>query len=152
MLDLKLIREKPEEVEKALARRHGNFPIRELVAVNEQHKSIQAEWELLNRRGNEISEQFKTGKLTKTGWNRLPKKIKEIKKRREHFELEARPGKNWTRSSCRFRTCRMHPFRMDQTNANVEVKKWGRIPEIASPKHRYRAGNSVASFSISNAA
>src|ERR1700722_3616314 len=88
MLDLKLVREKPDEVEKALGRRHGDFPIAELKEVDAQHRKIQGEWESINRRSNEISEQFKTGKLSKEQMEPLRQETKEIKTRREEIEKE----------------------------------------------------------------
>src|SRR5579885_1261183 len=65
MLDLKLVREKAEEVEKALARRNGGFSVKELLEVDAEFRKAQGEWERLRQRANEISELFKTGKVPK---------------------------------------------------------------------------------------
>ena len=56
MLDIKLIREKPDFIEKALARRNGGFSIKPLLACDEEFRRAQNEWEELNRRNNEISD------------------------------------------------------------------------------------------------
>src|SRR5262249_9096420 len=88
MIDLKFIREKPEEVEKALARRNGGFTATTLVQADADHRRIQGEWESLNRRTNEISELFKTGKVPKEDMDALKQETKDIKKRREEIESE----------------------------------------------------------------
>ncbi len=61
MLDLRIVREKTDEVEKSLARRHGGFSIASLVKTDSEWRALQSEHEDLNRRTNEISQQFKTG-------------------------------------------------------------------------------------------
>lgn len=148
MLDLKLVREKPEEVAKSLARRHGEFPVAELIDVDAQHRKIQAEWELLNRRSNEISEQFKTGKLSKEAMEPLRQETKDIKKRREEIEKEKQELET------RLETLLLGipnmpdasvPDGPDETG-NVEVKKWGTIPTIANPKHHYELGTELKIF------
>src|SRR5262245_49036901 len=81
MLDIKLIRERPEYVEKALARRHGDYSLKPLLAVDEEFRKVNTEWESLNRRSNEISEQFKTGQTPKEQMEALRAESKDIKKR-----------------------------------------------------------------------
>jgi seryl-tRNA synthetase len=148
MLDLKLVREKPEEVVRALARRHGDFPITELTQIDAQQRKIQGEWEALNRRSNEISEQFKTGKLSKEQMEPLRQETKDSKKRREEIEKEKQDLEQ-----------KLHalllaipnmpddsvPDGPDET-ANVEIKKWGQIPQIANAKPHYELGTELGIF------
>lgn len=148
MLDLKLVREKPEEVEKALSRRRADFPIKELVAVDRQHRTIQAEWESLNRRSNEISEQFKTGKLSKEQMEPLREETKAIKQRREELEQEKQDAEvalaRLLMSIANLPDASV-PDGADETG-NVEIKKWGSIPDIAAPKHHYDLGTDLKIF------
>src|ERR1700679_3246861 len=81
MLDLKLIRENPDFVEAQLARRHGGFSILELKAIDLRQREAQSELEQLNRRKNEISELFKTGKASKEEMEALRTETREIKVR-----------------------------------------------------------------------
>ena len=39
MLDIKRIKQNPEEVKELLAKRHGNFPIDELLALDESRRN-----------------------------------------------------------------------------------------------------------------
>ena len=52
MLDLKFVRENPDLVEAALARRHGDYSIKELVEIDQKLRKVQGEWEALNCRSN----------------------------------------------------------------------------------------------------
>ncbi|HEY9718288.1 MAG TPA: serine--tRNA ligase [Trichormus sp.] len=148
MLDLRLVREKPEEVVKALARRHGDFPVADLLDVDAQHRKIQAEWELLNRRSNEISEQFKTGKLPKEDMETLRQETREIKKRREEIEREKQELEERLNTlilaipNCPDPSV---PDGADETG-NVETKQWGDFPNIKEPKHHYELGTNLKIF------
>ena len=148
MLDLRLVREKPEEVVKSLARRHGDFPIADLLDVDAQHRKIQAEWESLNRRSNEISEQFKTGKLPKEEMETLRQETREIKKRREEIEREKQELEERLDAlilsipNCPDPSV---PDGADETE-NVETKQWGNFPNIKEPKHHYELGTNLKIF------
>ncbi|HEY9772205.1 MAG TPA: serine--tRNA ligase [Planktothrix sp.] len=148
MLDLKLVREKPEEVEKALARRHGDYPVASLKEVDVEHRKIQGEWESLNRRGNEISEQFKTGKLSKEQMEPLREETKTIKKRREEIEKEKQEVEAKLESLL-LAIPNMPDASVpdgEDENFNVEVKRWGEIPKITEAKHHYELGTELRVF------
>ena len=80
MLDLRFVRENKDKVEAAISRRNGNTSIKELIQVDEEYRDALARWEELNRRRNEISESFKTGKFSpeeKEAMKNESKKLKE---------------------------------------------------------------------------
>jgi seryl-tRNA synthetase len=146
MLDLKLIREKTEEVEKALARRNGGYSTKELIEVDVEQRKVQGEWESLNRRSNEITEQFKTGKAADK--DALKQEQKEIKSRREELEtikqeLEQRLSglhmglPNMPDSSV--------PDGVDEAH-NVEQKRWGDLPQIKDAKQHWELGPPLEVF------
>lgn len=87
MLDIRLIRDKTDFVEKSLARRHGNFSVKPLLSCDEEYRRAQVEWEELNRRTNEISEQFKKGKLEPAEAELLKEETKKLKIRRQEIEV-----------------------------------------------------------------
>jgi seryl-tRNA synthetase len=148
MLDIKLIREKPDQVAKALARRHGNISLKEVLDVDQELRKVIGEWEALNRRSNEISEQFKTGKTPKEQMETLRQESKDIKKRSTEIEeskreLEAKMDvlllaiPNAPDDSV--------PDGEDE-NGNVEIKRWGEIPTIENPRHHYDLGEALGIF------
>ncbi len=88
MLDLRLIREDAEKVEKALARRNGGLSTRSLVEVDGQFRKKLAEWEGLRARSNQISGEFKTGKVAKEDMDKLKAESKELKANLESLDKE----------------------------------------------------------------
>jgi seryl-tRNA synthetase len=148
MLDLRLIREDMEKVEKALARRNGGFSTRSLVEVDGQFRKKLAEWEGLRARSNQISGEFKTGKVAKDDMDKLKAESKELKANlesldKEKSELETKLDElllaipNLPDPSV--------PDGHDETG-NVEQKRWGEIPKIANPKEHWELGTALRCF------
>jgi len=148
MLDLKLIRENPEMVEAALARRHGGFSIKELVEIDAQLRKVQSEWEALNCRSNEISELFKTGKLLPAEKESFKGETKSIKTRQSEVEEEKRALEG-QRSQLSLSIPNMPsaevPEGKDETDNQI-ISTWGTIPGIKNPKHHYEIGADLGIF------
>ena len=142
MLDIKLIREKTQEVEQGLARRHGGYSLSQLLEVDASFRKLQAEWESLNHRTNEISEMFKTGKLPKEQIESLRQESKDVKTKREAIEEEKRQVEEKLNSLRLALPNIPHQSVPDGANeeANVEIHTWGEKPNIKEPKHHYELG------------
>lgn len=146
MLDLRLVREKTDEVEKALARRHAGFSTADLVKVDGEWRTLQAEHESINRRTNEISEQFKTNKDADK--DALRKEQQENKKRQtdikaQLFELETQL--NALHLALPNMPDESVPDGPDEEH-NVEQKTWGERPKIDNPKPHYELGAALKVF------
>jgi len=148
MLDLKLIRENSETVDKALARRSGGFTIQSLLDIDVQYRKVQQEWEELNRRTNEISEKFKAGKLPSEEQAALKEETKSIKARREDIE------KQRTDLEVQLLELQMAlpnmpaasvPDGHDETQ-NVEVHRWGNPRASEGIRHHYEIGTEIGIF------
>ena len=142
MLDIKLIRENPQEVEKALARRNGGFSLAGILEVDQNLRKVMGEWESLNQRVNEISELFKSGKVAKEQMEALRKESKDIKTRREELDklkLEAEARLEELRLTIPNLPNQSVPDGADET-FNVEISRWGTPPKIDNPKHHYELG------------
>ncbi|MBX9940296.1 MAG: serine--tRNA ligase [Candidatus Obscuribacterales bacterium] len=148
MLDLKLIRDNADFVESQLARRNGDFSIKPIVEIDALHRKAQAEWENLNRRRNEISASFKTGKLAKEEMEALRKEASQAKEKQdavneERTRLEAELEQlllgipNLPASEV--------PDGKDE-NDNKEVSTWGTINSIKNPRHHYEIGTDLGIF------
>jgi len=148
MLDLKLVRENPDLVEAALARRHGDYSIKELVEVDQKLRKIQGEWEALNCRSNEISELFKSGKLSAEQKEAFKGETKDIKKRQGEVEEEKREFES-QRHTLSLSIPNMPsndvPDGKDEHD-NTIVSTWGTIPSIKNPKHHYELGAELGVF------
>ncbi len=148
MLDIKLVREKPDFFEKALARRNGGFSIKPLLACDEEFRRIQNEWEDLNRRTNEISESFKTGKFSGSEAETLKEETKTIKARRLEIEsLRQELEKKLLEYQLALPNLPDDsvPDGVDE-KSNKEIKRWGNLPKLENPLHHYEIGSQLKIF------
>lgn len=77
MLDLKQIRENPEEVQKRLDSRGGSYDIAPILQLNQQQKALELERSSLQARGNEIGKLV--GQKVKSGSDVNSPEILELK-------------------------------------------------------------------------
>lgn len=142
MLDLRYVRENKEKVEAAISRRNGNTSIKELIQVDEEYRDALSRWEELNRKRNEISESFKTGKFSpeekeamKNESKRLKEEYEEVAKQRTVLDEKLKEIQmaipNMPDDSV--------PDGKDE-NENVVVSTWGELPVIKNPRHHYEIG------------
>lgn len=76
MLDLKLVRERTEDVKAAIRRRGGEIDLGDFLALDEKRRRVQQEADDLRRKRNEVSEEI--GRLKKTG-QRADDKVAEMR-------------------------------------------------------------------------
>lgn len=148
MLDLKLIRENSDVVDKALSRRNGGFSIHKLLDVDAQFRRVQADWEELNRRTNEISEKFKSGKVPAEEAAVLKQETKEIKGRREEIEAN-RQELEKELLELQMSLPNVPDTSVpdgDDENANLEVSRWGDLPKIDNPRQHFELGAELDVF------
>lgn len=148
MLDLRLIRDDVEKVEKALARRNGGFSVRSLVEVDEKLRKYQGEWEQFNQRSNQISGEFKTGKVAKEEIEKLKTEAKELKQKREEVETAKQEYTEKLDELLLAIPNMPDPSVPDghDEEGNVEIKVWGEIPKIENPKEHWELGTALNVF------
>lgn len=148
MLDLRLIRDDVEKVEKALARRNGGFSVRSLVEVDEKLRKYQGEWEQFNQRSNQISGEFKTGKVAKEEIEKLKTEAKELKQKREEVETAKQEYTEKLDELLLAIPNMPDPSVPDghDEEGNVEIKVWGEIPKIENPKEHWELGTALKVF------
>lgn len=146
MLDPKLIREKPEEVLAALARRHGDYPVKEAVEVDARSRKVMAEWESYRQRSNEISEQFKT--TPKDQIEALRQETKDLKAKEKESDALRQELAAKLHSLLLTLPNMPDPEVPDgkDENDNVEIKTWGTKPNITNPKAHYELGVELGVF------
>lgn len=148
MLDIKQIRENPETVEQALARRNGSFSTVSLRETDADFRKVQSEWETLRRRSNEISAQFQTGKVPAEEKEALARESKDIKNRLKDIEPARQELEDKLQSlliSIPNLPDPSVPDGKDET-FNVEISKWGEVPKIEDPKHHWELGPALRIF------
>jgi len=95
MLDIRRIRKNPEEVVKALEKRHGDYPIDKVLELDEKRRSLLAEVEGMKSKQNSVSKEIpklkKEGKdpsALLTEMKELSSKIKEMDAEVKDIDLE----------------------------------------------------------------
>ncbi len=144
MLDLKALRENPDQFKKALAKKKvKSEPLDQILQLDTKRRELMPEVENLQAEINKISKDIpKSDAETR---NKLVEKSKELKEKLKEFEpqlaeLEAKQYDilagipNIPHDSV--------PEGKDE-NDNVEVKKWGVIPEIKNPLDHVELGTKL---------
>ncbi|MDO4952575.1 MAG: serine--tRNA ligase [Synergistaceae bacterium] len=146
MLDLKWVRENPEEVAQMLKNRNNSFPLDELLKLDEKRKAALLEVEKLKEKRNAGAKQV--GILKKNGENadalmeemrRLGDKISELDAKTAEIQAEldnmALSIPNKVHSSV--------PVGKDE-NDNIEIRRWGTPREFSfTPKAHWEIGESL---------
>ncbi len=148
MLDIKIIREKPEWIKERLKTRGENYPIDEILELDKKRRTLIQKVENLRHIRREESE--KIGKLKKEGKESetkvLSEKVKafseelksleeELKRVEEELEFKMSLIPNIPHESV--------PFGASAED-NVVVKRWGDIPEFSfEPKPHWEIGEAL---------
>ncbi len=146
MLDIKRLRANREEVVKALNKRHGNFPIQELLEVDEKRRVLIQKVEEMKAEQNKISKQVpifkKEGKDTAeifAQMKELSGKIKELDEEVKKLDEEI---SNYLDSIPNTPAPEV-PEGEDDSD-NVEIRKWGEPTKFDfEPKAHWDLGTSL---------
>ncbi len=140
MLDLKQIRENPEEVQKRLDSRGGSYDIAPIIQLNQQQKALELERSSLQARGNEIGklvgQKVKSGSdanspeilVLKTEGNEIKSKLAQL----EPQEKEIKAAIDQKILDLPNLPSETTPIGKDERE-NVEVRRWGEEYKPTNP-------------------
>ncbi|MFM6061313.1 MAG: serine--tRNA ligase [Microcystis panniformis] len=140
MLDLKQIRENPEEVQKRLDSRGGSYDIAPILQLNQQQKALELERSSLQARGNEIGklvgQKVKSGSdvnspeilAMKTEGNEIKSKLAQL----EPQEKEIKAAIDQKILDLPNLPSETTPVGKDERE-NVEVRRWGEEYKPTNP-------------------
>ncbi len=140
MLDLKQIRENPEEVQKRLDSRGGSYDIAPIIQLNQQQKALELERSSLQARGNEIGklvgQKVKSGSdvnspeilAMKTEGNEIKSKLAQLEPQEKAIKA-AIDQKILDLPNLPSETT---PIGKDERE-NVEVRRWGEEYKPTNP-------------------
>ncbi|MFN5971389.1 MAG: serine--tRNA ligase [Microcystis sp.] len=140
MLDLKQIRENPEEVQKRLDSRGGSYDIAPILQLNQQQKALEQERISLQARGNEIGklvgQKVKSGSdvnspeilAMKTEGNEIKSKLAQL----EPQEKEIKAAIDQKILDLPNLPSETTPIGKDERE-NVEVRRWGEEYKPTNP-------------------
>ena len=132
MLDIKRIRSNPKEVKKALSKRHENFPIDEVLKLDEERRKLLVEVENMKQEQNKTSKEIP--KLKKEG-----KDVKDVFEKMKALSVEVKEGDSRVREiDVQLRNYLLEiPNTPHETGVegeddedNVEIRKWGEPREF----------------------
>jgi len=128
MLDIKFIRENAEKVQEAAKNKNINIDINDLLKIDDERKEILSKIEQLRAKRNELAQLGKQGKPT----DEQIKKGREIKEKLAVLEeRQYEVDEKYNKMMVKVPTIPSSdtPVGKDDSE-NVEVKKWGDIPEF----------------------
>ncbi|MCD6548721.1 MAG: serine--tRNA ligase [Thermodesulfobacterium sp.] len=148
MLDIKLIREKPEWVKERLRTRGEDYPIEEILSIDKKRRELIQRVENLRHIRREKSE--KIGRLKKEGKKEeaesLSKEVKSLGDELRELEKELREVEEELKQRLSLIPNIPHesvPVGKDETE-NVVVKRWGDLPEFDfEPKPHWEIGEAL---------
>jgi len=153
MLDLKFIRENPEEINKALAKKKfPPEPINQILKLDEKHRDIMTQTEELQAQVNKLSKEIPQAdtnqKIT------LLEKSKQLKEELKKLEPELSQIEEEQNKILFVIPNIPHesvPEGIDE-NDNIELKKWGKPAEIKNPKNHVDLGTKLGILNLDRAA
>ncbi len=157
MLDIKLIREKPDWVKERLKARGGEYPVDEVLRLDEKRRALLQEVEALRHERKEKSEEI--GKLKKAGKEELAKALsEEVKKLSERLKVLEEALKEVEKEL--FDTLSRIPNIPHESvpygesdKDNVVVKKYGDPPSFSfQPRPHWELGEILGIFDFERAA
>ncbi len=148
MLDIKLIREKPEWVKDRLKTRGEEYPVDEVLSLDKKRRELIQKVESLRHERREKSERI--GRLKREGKEEeakaLSEKVKAIGEELKSLEAELRKVEEALRLKLSLIPNIPHesvPVGKDETE-NVVVKRWGDLPQFDfEPKPQWEIGEAL---------
>lgn len=155
MLDIRLIRDTPDVVKALLSRRGGaDYGIDAVISLDAQRRDIQRNNEELLRQRNEMSK--KIGELKKAGQDTqtLQAQMRSAGDVIKVNETKLGELENELRQRLLVTPNLPHPATPDgkSEDDNVEIRSWGAIPTIPSPKSHVEIGEELGILDFKRAA
>lgn len=155
MLDIRLIRETPDAVKAALSRRGGaDYGIDSVISLDAERRDIQRSNEDLLRQRNEMSK--KIGELKKAGQDTetLQAQMRSAGDVIKTNETKLGEMENDLRQRLLVTPNLPHSATPDgkSEDDNVEIRSWGAIPAIPSPKSHVELGEELGILDFKRAA
>lgn len=146
MLDVKIILEKQEEVEKNLQLRGSSLFLSEICENEKKRKTIVGSVEALRKERNEVSKKIGESKRKGEDISEISREMKSVSEKIKSLENELRDIENDTKESLLVLPNLIHesvPTGADEKD-NVEIKKWGEKPEFSfQPKEHTEIGTKL---------
>lgn len=146
MIDLKLLRTKPEVLQEALRKRGGEIKFDSFLDLDQKRRSKIAEVEVLKNQRNLVSKEVGRLKAAKEDASELVAKMREVNEEIKRIDIDIRELDEEIEETLLTIPNIPHqsvPEGRDES-ANIEVRRWGAPREITfSPKPHWEIGESL---------
>ncbi len=122
MIDIKIVREKPEEVKKMLEKRHSNYPLDKLIKADKKWRELKTKLENKKHEKNKVSQEIAETKSQEQ--IQQMKKLKEEIKQTEQEIDAVKKELDKLILACPAMLDETVPEGKDEQD-NVEIRKWG---------------------------
>ena len=155
MLDIKRIRQNPEEVKGLLSKRHGNFPIDELLDLDEKRRKLLIEVEEMKAKQNAVSKEIP--KLKKEGKDatEVLKEMKELSDQVRDLDVQVKAMDEEIKNLLMQipNTPNKEVVEGKSDADNVEIRKYGEPREFEfEPKAHWDLGTDLGILDFERAA
>lgn len=132
MLDIRRIRKNPEEVMKALEKRHGDFPIHKVLELDEKRRSLLSEVEQMKSKQNTVSKDIPKFKKEGKDPSALLAEMKELSAKIKEMDVEVKEIDLELKDLLLHIPNTPHESVVEgeSDEDNVEVRKWGEPTEF----------------------
>ncbi|HLT58165.1 MAG TPA: serine--tRNA ligase [Limnochordales bacterium] len=146
MLDIKLIRNEPDKVREAMRRRGEDAPIDEVLALDEQRRSLVTEVEQLKARRNQVSEEIARAKRAGQDATEIIAAMREVSDRIKALDDQVRDVEARLEQLLLTIPNIPHesvPYGQSEED-NVEVRRWGEPRQFDfAPKAHWDIGTGL---------
>jgi len=143
MLDIRRIRKNPEEVKKALNKRHGDFPIDEVLELDEKRRSMLTKVEEMKARQNSVSKEIPKFKKEGKDVSSLISEMKELSDEIKRLDGEVKEIDDKLLNLLLHIPNIPHESVVEgeSDEDNVEIRKWGEPKDFGfEPKAHWDLG------------
>ena len=137
MIDIKLLREHPEQVRDMLSKRNMEFPLDDLIRLDEERRSLVTKAQTLKTERNKFSIEVAKAKKSGQSADALIAKMKEVSDEIARADVRTKELEQEIQILMMKLPNLIHesvPIGKDET-ANMEVRKWGTVVDFAVKDH-----------------
>lgn len=127
LLDIRRIRINPDEVVRALGKRHGDFPIQKVLELDEKRRSLLTEVEGMKSKQNSVSKEIPMLKKEGKDVSKLLEEMKELSAKIKDLDGKVKEIDEQLKETLLYIPNTPHESVVDGVSDedNVEIRRWG---------------------------
>ena len=146
MLDIRRIRKNPDEVVKALEKRHGDFPIQKVLELDEKRRNLLTDVEGMKSKQNSVSKDIPRLKKEGKDISNLLEEMRELSDKIKELDLRVKDIDQELKETLLYIPNTPHESvaEGESDEDNMEIRKWGEPTEFDfEPKAHWDLGTEL---------